>query len=115
MEASAVPFSEFDPALAASLLDLFHFTMRECLGDEERSALESIRTPPRLDVGRVGGAAAIKLTFFGGTTWVGWDGTSEDARTQVRGLAEMAAANVSGDFWINGEGWRSFTEYGEPS
>lgn len=110
-----MPFSDVDAGLAASLLDLFQVTLRECLADEERSALESIRTPPRLDVGRVGGDAAIKLTFFGGQTWVGWDGTSDDARAQVRGLAESAASNVSGDFWINGDGWRCRTESSEPS
>jgi hypothetical protein len=115
MEASAVPFSDVDPGLAASLLDLFQATLREFLEDEERGALESIRTAPRIEVCRVGDAAAIKLTFFGGQTWVQWDGTDDDARAQVRDLADMAAANVSGDFWINGEGWRSRTESGEPS
>ena len=110
MEASTTPFSEFDPVLAASLLDLFQVTMREHLSDEELGALESIRTPPRLDVGRVGDANALKLTFFGGQTWMGWDGTSDDARVLVRELAELAAASVSGDVWISGDGWRSCTE-----
>lgn len=114
MEASAVPFSDVDPGLAASLLDLFQATLRERLGAEEPGAQESTRTAPRLDVCRAGDAAAIKLTFFGGETWVQWDGTDDDARAQVQDLAAMAAANVSGDFWINGEGWRSRTEFGEP-
>lgn len=109
MEAAAVPFSDVDPALATSLLQLFQATVRDLLSEDERSALDTIRTPARLDVARVGDSAAIKLTFFGGQTWLEWDGTDDDARSLVRGLAESAAGNVSGDFWIQGEGWRSQT------
>jgi hypothetical protein len=113
MEAAAVALADVDPALAASLLELFEVTMRDALSEDEVGTLESIRTPARLDVARVGNAAAIRLTYFGGTTWVGWDGTDDDARSQVRELARSAAANVSGDHWINGDRWRSRTEYGE--
>lgn len=105
--------SDVDPALATSLLGLFEETLRNSLSDDERSYLETIRTPARLDVARVEGTAAIKLTFFGGNTWLGWDGTDDDARSLVRDLAEAAAANVSSDFWVQGEGWRSRTDYGE--
>lgn len=114
MEAAAVALADVDPALATSLLELFEVTLRSRLSEDERSTLDAIRTPARLHVAHVGDAAAIRLTFFGGTTWVGWDGTNDDARTQVRELALSAAANVSIDHWINGDGWRSRTEYGQP-
>lgn len=114
MEAAAVALSDVDPALATSLLDLFDVTLRESLNDDERSHLDTIHTSARLDVARVGENAAIKLTFFGGHSWSAWDGTDDDARSLVRDFAESAAANVSGDFWIQGEGWRSRTENGEP-
>jgi hypothetical protein len=114
MDAAAVALADVDPVLAASLLELFEVTVRSSISEDGVGALESIRTPARLDIARVGDAAAIRLTFFGGTTWVGWDGTDDDARSQVRELARSAAANVSGDHWINGDGWRSRTEYGEP-
>jgi hypothetical protein len=110
MEAAAVELSDVDPALAAALLELFEVTLRGSLNEEERSYLDSIRTPPRLDIARVGATAAIRLTFFGGDAWRGWDGSDDDARSSVRDLAESAAANVSGDFWIQGDGWRSRTE-----
>jgi hypothetical protein len=114
MEVAAVAFSEVDPALAKSLLELFEATLWDSLDEEESSYLETIRTPARLDIARVGETAGIKLSFFGGHTWLGWDGTEDDARSLVRDLAKSAAAKVSGDFWIQGEGWRSRTEYGEP-
>lgn len=114
MEAAAVALSDVDPALATSLLDLFDVTLRESLNDDERGHLDTIRTSAHLDVARVGANAAIKLTFFGGHRWSAWDGTDDDARSLVRDFAESAAATVSGDFWIQGEGWRSRTENGEP-
>lgn len=114
MEAAAVAFADVDPDLATSLLELFEVTVHDALTEDERGAFHAIRTPARLDVARVGDAAAIRLTFFGGTTWVGWDGTDDDARSQVRELARSAAANVSGDHWIDGDGWRSRTESGGP-
>ncbi|MFN7148474.1 MAG: hypothetical protein ACK4V6_03245 [Microthrixaceae bacterium] len=113
MDAAAVALIDVDPGLAASLLELFEMTLRACLSEDERSALDAIPTPARLHAAHVGDAAAIGLTFFGGTSWVGWDGTEDDARSEVRELARSAAANVSGDHWINGDGWRSRTEYGE--
>lgn len=113
MEAAAVALSDVDPALARSLLELFEVTLQDSLSEEERRYLGTIRTAARLDVARVGTAAAIKLTFFGGHTWLEWDGSDDDARSSVRDLAESAAAKVSGDFWIQGEGWRSRTRYGE--
>ena len=109
MEASAVPFSDVDTALAAALLELFHTTVRDLLDEDERSTFDDSRTPARLDVARVGADAAVKLTFFGGQTWLGWDGTDDGARSLVREMAALAAANVPGDFWINGDGWRSHT------
>lgn len=112
METAAVALSEVDPALATSLLELFEVTLRDSLSEEERSHFDTIRTPASLDVARVGETAAIRLTFFGGHTWLGWDGSDDDARSLVRDLAESAAANVSSDFWIQGEGWRSRTEPG---
>ena len=69
MEVAAVALSDVDPALATSLLDLFEVTLRESLNDDERSHLDTIRTSSRLEVARVGGNAAIKLTFSGGHTW----------------------------------------------
>lgn len=105
--------SDVDPALATSLLELFEGTLRNSLSEGERNYLETIRAPARLDVARVEGTAAIKLTFFGGHTWLGWDGTDDDARSLVQDLAEAAAANVSSDFWVQGEGWLSRTDYGE--
>lgn len=114
MEAAAVALSDVDPALATSLLDLFDVTLRASLNDDERRDLDTIHTSARLDVARIGGNAAIKLTFFGGHSWSAWDGTNDGARSLVRDCAESAAANVSGDFWIQGEGWRSRTENDEP-
>jgi len=113
MEAAAVALSDVDSALTASLLELFEETLRNSLNGDESSAFDAIRAPARLDVTRVGDAAAIKLTFFGGHPWLGRDRTDDHARPLVRDLAESAAAKVSGDFWIQGEGWRSRTEYGE--
>lgn len=113
MEAAAVAFADVDSDLATSLLELFEATVHDTLSEDERSALNTIRTPARLHIAHVGDAAAIRLTFFGGTSWVAWDGTDHEARVLVRELARSAADNVSGDHWINGDGWRSRTEYGE--
>lgn len=112
MEAAASALADVDPALATSLLELFEETLRDSLTGDERRRLEAIRVPAHLEVARVGDAAAIKLTFLGGHTWLEWDGTDDDARSLVRDLAESAAAKVSADVWVQDEGWRSRTEYG---
>jgi hypothetical protein len=69
--------------------------------------------PPRFEVATLDGDQVLQLRWFGGVTSVGWDGSAQDARELVTGLADTAAASISGDFWIQGDGWRARTTYGD--
>lgn len=99
--------AELDEQLAASLIDVFWAELRARLDPGELTHLESIRTPPVLERVLWDGRDALRLTFFGGESLSAWDGSSNDAREVVRDFAESAAGSVSGDHWIQGDGWRA--------
>ncbi len=53
--------------------------IRTHLTDEELPWLEDIRNPPRFDAVVLGDEKLLRLSFYGGETSIGWDGSDEEA------------------------------------
>jgi hypothetical protein len=50
----------------------------------------------------------LVIALLGTTTWIGFDGSNEDALALVDDVAKNRAYNLEGDRWIHGEGWREY-------
>ena len=102
-----MPLAQRDAALDAALLAEFDAVLRAELTADERTMLDGVTVTPRFDVVVEGDELLLRLTYYGGSTWIGWDGTRDDAFDVVRGMARAAAGNLSGDHWQQFDGWRS--------
>lgn len=104
----AVPLEVEEPVLAARLVDQFRSELRTHLTDDELEFLDSLVDEPRLDVALLDGTRALRITYFGGHSSIGWDGTADDALGIVTELAESFAGSISSHHWHHAEGWRSW-------
>jgi hypothetical protein len=71
--------------------------------------------PVEVEAGETsGGQRVLRFRFAGTTTNVEWDGSERDAEELVDDLAENAALNVGGDYWVHGGGWKEWNGTPEP-
>jgi len=109
------PLAKDDPALAARLAARFHAGLAAAdLGPAEREYLSG-HEPAEISAGETrSGLRVLQIRFAGSTTTVEWDGSQSDAEELVDGLADNAASNVPGDYWIHGRGWEEWNRTQTP-
>jgi hypothetical protein len=98
--------AEDEPDLAVRLAARFASALDAAdVSPAERDYLRGYK-PVVISAGKTGsGLRVLQFRFAGSTTTIEWDGSESEAEDLVDGIADNAACNVAGDYWIHGRGW----------